>query len=434
MCWGKNLLIQGLRRRIGNGQNTKVFTDPWLPRPASFRPITQSANDDLKVAELIQHPGKWNVDLIQESFLLPDSQLIFTIPLSPFNHTDSWLWHYTKNGRYSVKSGYNLAISTIRSGPSASSDSLVNWWKAFWAIKIPRKIFLFAWRGYHEILPTMKGLLRRNVALHSNCPLCGFGEDSNAHAVFWCTFSQKNWELMNWPFLLPGKENISFKEVMLYATELLEEEEFAKMLITSWGIWSERNKRIHGQQQRDAQQIKNWVSSYAGEVLDVLTREGVTKKEGKHSGAEQIEAEDHDYALFVDASISTSSQKVRLGAVIFTPNNRIQARLSKPLEGSLSVLHAEALALLVGLRWVHNTGLMIKRISTDSLSLVQALENDTEYYSEIGIFLADIRMLLLNYPGVTITHIRRKHNFAAHNMAKYALQLETEASWIEDID
>lgn len=166
----------------------------------------------------------------------------------------------------------------------------------------------------------------------------------------------------------------------------------------------------------------------------MFTLECETKKIGNHSGGEQVDVEDHDYALFVDASISTSSHKVGLGAVIFTPNNRIQARLSKPLEGTLSVLHAEALALLVGLQWVHNIGLMIKRISTDSLSLVQALDNDTEYYSELGIFLADIRMLLLNYPGVSITHISRKHNFAAHNLAKHALQLENEASWIEDID
>ena len=75
---------------------------------------------------------------------------------------------------------------------------------------------------------------------------------------------------------------------------------------------------------------------------------------GKHDGVEQVEVEDHDYALFVDASISTSSQRAGLGAVIFTPNNRIQASLSKPLEGAFSVLHAEVLALLMVLQWVHN--------------------------------------------------------------------------------
>lgn len=105
--------------------------------------------------------------------------------------------------------------------------------------------------------------------MNSNCPLCGFGEDSNAHAVFWCTFSQRLWELMDFPFLMGYKEEISFKEVLLYATELLEKEEFTKMLIVAWGIWSERNKRNHGQQQRNPLQIHKWLLSFIDELKNV---------------------------------------------------------------------------------------------------------------------------------------------------------------------
>lgn len=184
ICWGKQLLIQGLRRRIGNGQDTKAFKDPWLPRPPSFLPITRGINDEMKVSESIQQPGKWNVDLIQQSYLIPDAQIILTIPLSPFSHADSWFWHYKSNGCYSVKSGHNIAIDENKSETTSSSNMISVWWKAFWAIKIPRKMLMFAWRGYHEILPTTKGLYRRNVSSNNNCPLCGYGEDSNAHAIF----------------------------------------------------------------------------------------------------------------------------------------------------------------------------------------------------------------------------------------------------------
>ena len=34
-------------------ESTKVFKDPWLPRPPSFLPITQGPNDELKVSDLI---------------------------------------------------------------------------------------------------------------------------------------------------------------------------------------------------------------------------------------------------------------------------------------------------------------------------------------------------------------------------------------------
>lgn len=100
--WGKSLLIKGLRRRIGNGQNTNATKDPWIPRPPSFLPITQGLNSDRRVSELIQEPGKWNSVLIEQMYMSPDSQLILTLSLSPFDHVDSWLWHYNKNGNYSV--------------------------------------------------------------------------------------------------------------------------------------------------------------------------------------------------------------------------------------------------------------------------------------------------------------------------------------------
>lgn len=135
----------------------------------------------------------------------------------------------------------------------------------------------------------------------------------------------------------------------------------------------------------------------------------------------------------MDVAISISSQKVGLGAVIYTSTNRVQEKLSKPLKGTLMVLHAEALALLVRLQWVHTIGLSIKKISTDSMLLVQALNNNTEYHSELGILLSDIRILLVNYPGVIITHIGRKFNVVAHNLAKNALKLENEVSYMMDI-
>ncbi|PON99299.1 hypothetical protein TorRG33x02_048420 [Trema orientale] len=50
---GKNLLVKGLRWRIGDGSTVKVFHNPWLPNPSSFKPITPSFNDDLQIFELI---------------------------------------------------------------------------------------------------------------------------------------------------------------------------------------------------------------------------------------------------------------------------------------------------------------------------------------------------------------------------------------------
>lgn len=40
LLWGRELLKLGIRWRIRDGSSVKVFDDPWMPRPSTFKPIT----------------------------------------------------------------------------------------------------------------------------------------------------------------------------------------------------------------------------------------------------------------------------------------------------------------------------------------------------------------------------------------------------------
>lgn len=152
----------------------------------------------------------------------------------------------------------------------------------------------------------------------------------------------------------------------------------------------------------------------------------------KDNHVDQVVLSTEDLTLLVDASISENTRMIGLGATILTTNKMIQAGLSKPLKGVLSVFHAEALALLVGLRWTLSVGLPIKRIFSGSLALVQALESTNSYHNELGILLSNIKRLLGHFPDVPISHERRCNNIAAHNLDKNALQREEEFSWMEE--
>lgn len=54
--------------------------------------------------------GLWNEGLIKENFWPVDADLILQIPLSIVNQYDSLVWHFDKNGEYTVKSGYKAAM------------------------------------------------------------------------------------------------------------------------------------------------------------------------------------------------------------------------------------------------------------------------------------------------------------------------------------
>ncbi|XP_022131662.1 uncharacterized protein LOC111004787 [Momordica charantia] len=106
--WGRDLLIKGLRSRVGNGSTINIFSDPWIPRPYSFRPITAPFGPyDVKVADLINPNGQWDVHLISYIFCEEDRDLILSMPVSPYNSVDSWIWHFDKRGHYNVKSVIN---------------------------------------------------------------------------------------------------------------------------------------------------------------------------------------------------------------------------------------------------------------------------------------------------------------------------------------
>ncbi|KAL0433179.1 UNVERIFIED_CONTAM: putative mitochondrial protein, partial [Sesamum latifolium] len=107
----KDLLVVGVRWQIGNGELVSITGVPWLPRPMSFQLIFQprSLQPDTKVVALCLDNSGWNETLISEEFEQIDADCILSI-LVPIEHgRDEIVWHYGKQGKFSVKSEYSLA-------------------------------------------------------------------------------------------------------------------------------------------------------------------------------------------------------------------------------------------------------------------------------------------------------------------------------------
>ena len=96
---------------MGNGKDILVWNDSWIPKPHNFQVITRNLflQHSLRVESLIDQEKRfWNKELLDNMLLKRDMEEIIKIPLSPSPAKDKLIWHFNKNGRFSVRSAYYL--------------------------------------------------------------------------------------------------------------------------------------------------------------------------------------------------------------------------------------------------------------------------------------------------------------------------------------
>ncbi|XP_010474595.1 PREDICTED: uncharacterized protein LOC104754152 [Camelina sativa] len=124
----KDLVGQGARWAVGSGCSISVWRDPWLPdvRPRSANGRGRFLLPSLMVNHLINPITKdWHLPILQEFFHPMDIPIIWSMSVSKYYKPDRLIWHFTKSGKYSVKSGYRLAhelITAVKYGPTFWKD------------------------------------------------------------------------------------------------------------------------------------------------------------------------------------------------------------------------------------------------------------------------------------------------------------------------
>lgn len=125
----------------------------------------------MKVSEFInQNTATWNLDKLQMFFLPEDIEAITSIRLSRYHSSDHYVWPYTKNLEYTVKSGYWAATHDFMDNavilPPSGSVVLKTW---IWKLEILPKVQQFLWRVVSSALPTYVQLCSRGIYTDPIC-------------------------------------------------------------------------------------------------------------------------------------------------------------------------------------------------------------------------------------------------------------------------
>ena len=200
LCEGRDILRTGLIKHIGDGENTNIWNDNWLPRDYNMHPISViSPNPQDKVTDLISQVDRtWDEQALTEHLLPMDADIVRQIPLSHTNQCDFYAWPYEKSGVFSVRSCYKMVMETkmrrkkwLTGGtdPSNTFQQESNW-KKLWGIQVPAKLRIFAWRLVWASLPTGQERQRRHMSKEVVCPICQAACDTWRHALLDCNMSK----------------------------------------------------------------------------------------------------------------------------------------------------------------------------------------------------------------------------------------------------
>ena len=131
--------------------------------------------DDTMVSSLIDvETGEWNGQLIDQLISPLLAQRIKVIPPCQTLQEDYIVWPRSKDGIYSMKTGYHVLEEIERREAVSGSNQATqrSFWKVIWKINIPKKIRIFFWRACTDSLPTMKILHHRKVVASPLCTAC----------------------------------------------------------------------------------------------------------------------------------------------------------------------------------------------------------------------------------------------------------------------
>jgi hypothetical protein len=111
ILFGKELIKHGIRWGIGDGTSTRLLSDHWIPEiaPGFLKPRSPISENAFVSMIMDSDRITWDVDRIRTLFDEETAAKILQLPISRHDGEDFASLPHTKNGAYSVRSGYHLA-------------------------------------------------------------------------------------------------------------------------------------------------------------------------------------------------------------------------------------------------------------------------------------------------------------------------------------
>ncbi|KAH9666470.1 putative reverse transcriptase/RNA-dependent DNA polymerase [Citrus sinensis] len=400
---GKENYLSGSRWRVGNGQKIHIHKANWIPQPSTFQPVFKpTLPSDAMVSELINKANYWDEKRIYEHFDKMDADLIIKISLPRRPREDELIWHYGKNGQFSVKSGYQTALQIKFPAMPSSSAASKNEWNIIWSLALPQKIRIFTWRAAKNLLPSAENLWKKKIIQEPTCQVCKMGMENVFHALVACKSAKKVWRLICFEDDINAAHSQDILRISCYSKGKREN---PQIMVAKAEVMIAAYKRVHS------------------------LVEACSETEQRVPPQTWNPPQDGFVKVNIDAAINFEKNLVGLGVVIRDDSGRVTAAAIKISKFHEDVSYAEAEAMEWGMLVAREAKVKAVIVESDSQGVVNLINNKQGSISEIYWVVSEIQKLAENFECVSIKYTPRSCNVIAHSLVKLALKKRETIVW-----
>ena len=423
---GKDVLKQGMIRRIGTGEQTSIWNANWLPRDGLLRPVCcVHDNPPQLVCELIDtNKRSWDMAKVQ-AFLAPmDVDVIRNIPLPSRQQEDHWAWHYDKRGIFSVRSAYKMLVNTrdSRTAWLESSDGRSDRkgeekeWSELWHVRVPSKLRIFLWRLAKQSLPSADVLHHRHMAERSICMLCG-KQDSWRHALIECNMASCVWALLPEGLV---EAVINFQEAdarswLAAIIGFLSQEELTLTVVTLWAIWHARRKALYEDVFQSPLSTFSFITRFITELEFV--KSPVQKDRGVTEAPGWLPPPIGVAKVNVDAAIAKNGSTAAVAAVARDATGTFLGASAMVTRGATDPEMLEASACREGMALAMDLNLRKVKLASDCANVIRTIRAGDKLGS-YGQIIRELEETTLGFQAVEFAHEGRQSNVEAHGLAR----------------
>jgi ribonuclease HI len=424
---------------VGNGKKVKIWEDRWIPRSGAQYPLgCQRLDRPTTVDELLDTDGAaWDEQKVRGLFFEPDVSDILSIPVGGGGADDVLAWNHTKNGIFTVKSAYHLALQCKEDkqggvGGSSTCDHHKSW-LAVWGAQVPNKMKVHLWRLIENGLAVGAELRHRKIKDGVTCLVCD-KEESLAHRFWLCPHSASAWNYLQEVSAVrvdvPPRNLTHHSDLKGWLLDWIgkgTDDQVALLSRMVYNLWMARNDARETKRMGDPRSIVRRSMEEMQEWLDVHHKPMVSSaSRGEH----WLPPEEDWVKANADGAFRSADNNGGGGVVLRDHHGSCLGMVGRFYPRVGDAEHAELLACHQALIFAKEKGVDKVVLETDSTGVAAKLKTEDLDRSAYGMLAEDIKKLSKGFEDFSVRTVRRSANGVAHLVAKVSCDNKSCNRWM----